>query len=248
VIDFYQELNIPNSCKVGNTVFKKLFYDNADLTKADKELFTKQIDKIIWAYCFKPDTININPYRDELREYAEIEIIEVRLLAAGKMKRVAEIIMRTIPYPMLLVFLLDSKIQLCVAHQRTNLADQNRNTIEEYISTDWIDLDKLTDKDEILLQSLQLQNLSQTNYYRLYSDIVDQLITYNASKLTYGYINGKDAHEVKVIYDKVAEFDKEIEKLRAAFKKEDQLNRRVEMNIKIKKLETGKKELLERLG
>ena len=160
MIDFYRELNIPNSCQVRNTVFKKLFYSNADLKKADTDLFSEQIDKIIWAYCLKSDTINIKTYHDELREYAEIEIIEVRLHIAGKTKRIAEIIMRTIPYPMVLVFSIDSKIQLCAAHQRTSLVDQNRNTIEEFIFTDWIDLDKLTDKDEILLQSLQFQNLS----------------------------------------------------------------------------------------
>jgi hypothetical protein len=242
--DFYRDLNIPKSCHVGNTVFKKLFYDSGDLNKTDKELFTEQIDKIIWTFCFKPDTINIMPYHDEQREYTEMEIIEVRLHSDGKIKRIAKIIMRTIPYPMLLVFSLDNKIQLWAAHQRISLADQSRNTIEEFIFTDWVNLDKLTDKDKMLLQSLQLQNLSHVNYYRLYSDIVDRLITYNASKLTDGYIEGKDADDVKVIYDKIAGIDQEIEKLRVGIKKESQLNRRVEMNIEIKKLESGRKELL----
>ena len=242
--DFYRDLNIPKSCHVGNTVFKKLFYDSGDLNKTDKELFTEQIDKIIWTFCFKPDTINIMPYHDEQREYTEMEILEVRLHSDGKIKRIAKIIMRTIPYPMLLVFSLDNKIQLWAAHQRISLADQSRNTIEEFIFTDWVNLDKLTDKDKMLLQSLQLQNLSHVNYYRLYSDIVDRLITYNASKLTDGYIEGKDADDVKVIYDKIAGIDQEIEKLRVGIKKESQLNRRVEMNIEIKKLESGRKELL----
>ncbi|MEA1960694.1 MAG: DUF4391 domain-containing protein [Bacillota bacterium] len=243
----FDYMKIPPFCAVGNTVFKKLFYESADLSKADKDLFTEQIDKIIWAYCFKPDTININPYQDELREYAEIEIIEVRLHTAGKIKRMAEIIMRTIPYPMLLVFSLDNKFQLCAAHQRTSLADQSRNTIEEFIFTDWIELEKLTDKDEILLESLQLQNLSHVNYFRFYSDIVDRLIIYNASKLTEEYIEGKDVLEVKEIYDEIGKIDALIKSLKLRIKSDDQINRRVEMNIEINQLEERKNELLERM-
>ncbi len=243
----FKYMNVPRTCEVGNTIFKKLFYENADLGKADRELFTEQLDKIIWTYCLKPDTINIKPYKDEVREYAEIEIIEAKLLTVGKTKRMAEIIMRTIPYPMLLVFTLDHKMQLFAAHQRTSLSDLSRNTIEEYISTDWLDVDNLSEKDEMLLESLEFSNLSNENYYRLYSDIVNKLIMYNASKLTDGYIEGKVTAEVKDIYDKIARIDKEIVSLRAKMKKETQLNRRVEMNIELKKLEAKRKELLERL-
>ena len=243
----FDYMKIPKSCEVGNTIFKKLFYDNADLNKTDRDLFTEQIDKINWAYCFKPETINIKPYKDEVREYPEIEIIEAKLVTAGKTKRMAEIIMRTIPYPMLLVFALDNKIQLFTAHERTNLADPSRNTLEEFIFTDWLDLDNLTDKDKTLLESLEIRNLSYLNFYRFYCDIVDRLVIYNASKLTGGYIKGKTAVEVKEIYDKIGELDEIVKNLKLKVKSEAQLNRRVELNIEIKRFEMRKNELLERL-
>ena len=44
----YECLNIPKACEVGNIIFKKLFYDNADLGTDDKALFTNYISKIIW--------------------------------------------------------------------------------------------------------------------------------------------------------------------------------------------------------
>ncbi len=245
---FFDYLKIPKSCEVGNTIFKKLFYDNADLNKTDQNMFAAQIDKIIWAYSFKPETSNIKPYKDEEREYSEIEIIEVKLLAAGKTKRMAEIIMWAIPYPMLLVFMLDNKIQLFTAQQRTNLADPSRNTIEEFICTDWIDMDNLTGKDQKLLDGLEIKKLSHLNYYRFYSDIVDKLIIYNASKLVDGYIEGKTAAEVKEIYDRVVELDEVVKSLKLRVKSETQLNRRVELNIDIKRLEMRKNELLRELG
>lgn len=248
MITLFDYMNIPKPCEVGNTIFKKLFYDNADLNKTDRDLFTEQIDKINWAYCFKPETINIKPYKDEVREYPEIEIIEVKLLTAGKTKRIAEIIMRTIPYPMLLIFRLDNKIQLFTAHQRTNLADPSRNTIEEFIFTDWIELDNLSDKDKRLRENLELKNLSHLNFYRFYIDIVDRLIIYNASKLTDGYIEGKTAVEVKEVYDKIGELDEKIKILKLRVKSEIQMNRRVEMNIELKRLEEEKRQLVESLN
>ncbi len=244
----FKYLNIPPFCQVGNTIFKKSFYDNADFSKADRTIFTEQIDKLIWGYCLKPDTINIKPYKDDVREYSEIEIIEVKLNTDGKTRRIAEIIMRTIPYPMLLVFTLDNKMQMCAAHQRSSLADQSRNTVEEMIFTDWIDTDNLNDKDEMFLKSLEFKNLSQNNYYRFYSDIVDRLIVCNASKLIDGYITGKDAEEVKRVYDEILKIDALVKSLKLRVKSDDQINRRVEMNIEIRELEEKRKGLMGRLG
>ncbi len=101
VIDF---LNIPSSCKVDKPIFKKQFYDNASLNSKDKELFAGVIDKIVWRYCLKPETINILPHKDKTRDYSEIEVIEVTLKEEKGLRRIAEIIMRSIPYPILLVF------------------------------------------------------------------------------------------------------------------------------------------------
>lgn len=210
-------------------------------------MFTEQIDKIIWSYSFKPETINIKLYQDEEREYSEIELIEVKLLTVGKTKRMAEIIMRAIPYPMLLVFTLSNKVQLFAAHQRTNLADPSRNTIEEFIFTDWINLGNLTDKDKRFLEDIEIKKLSHLNYYRFYSDLVDKMIIYNASKLVDGYIEGKTAAEVKEIYNRLVELDEVVKNLKLKVKSETQLNRRVELNVEIKKLEFKKKEMIREL-
>ena len=39
----------------------------------------EHIKKVTWKYCLKPDTINIQPYRSDERDYLEIEIMEVQL-------------------------------------------------------------------------------------------------------------------------------------------------------------------------
>jgi hypothetical protein len=130
-------------------------------------LFTDIINKVIWLYCLKPETINIPAYKDEVREYPEIEVIEVLVHKDYKLDRIAEIIMRTIPYPMLLIFTLEDKRQFYVAHQRTSHSDSSKNAIEEFIATDWLE------SDSALYAKLDIKQMRFTNFYTLYSDIVD---------------------------------------------------------------------------
>ncbi|AQS59711.1 DUF4391 domain-containing protein [Desulforamulus ferrireducens] len=236
-MDDYRFLNIPDSCFVGSTIYKKLFYENAHLSSSDKSLFTDTINKVVWLYCLKPETINIPAYKDEVREYPEIEVIEVILNKEYGLNRIAEIIMRTIPYPMLLIFKLEDKIRFYMAHQRTSQSDSSKNTIEEFISTDWLR------NDSDLFAKLDIKQMRFTNFYTLYSDIVDAISIYNLSAImpTDDTITGAEARELSV---KIEDIEQRIANLRSKLKKESQFNRKMELNIEIKRLEQSKNKLL----
>lgn len=236
-MDTYEFLNIPDSCFIGNTIYKKLFYENADLSASDKSLFTDTISKVTWLCCLKPETINIPAYKDEVRDYPEIEVIEVLVHKDYKLKRIAEIIMRTIPYPMLLIFKLEDKRQFYVAHQRSNQSDSSKNTIEEFIATDWLD------SDSDLFAKLDIKQMRFTNFYALYSDIVDAISIYNLSAIMpmEENITGAEARQLSA---KIEDIEQEIVSLRSKLKKESQFNRKMELNIEIKKLERSKSKLL----
>lgn len=232
----YKYLNIPKTCEVGNTIFKKLFYENANLSTSEKNLFTDSINKITWLYCLKPETINIKPYKDEMRDYLEIEVIEVELVNDNKLKRIAEIIMRTIPYPMLLIFKMDGKTQFYAAHQRINQNDRSKNTIEEFISTDWLD------SGNPLFENLNIKQMRFANFYLLYSDIIDAISIYEVSKIMSSSTNIK-GEEARIFLNRIKALEQEITTLRLKLKKETQFNRKMELNIKIKMLEKEKENL-----
>jgi hypothetical protein len=236
-MDTYDFLKIPDSCFIDNTIYKKLFYENADLSTSDKSLFTDTISKITWLYCLKSETINIAAYKDEVRDYPEVEVIEVLVHKDYKLKRIAEIIMRTIPYPMVLIFKLEAKRKLYVAHQRTNQNDSSKNTIEEFIATDWLD------SDSALFAKLDIKQMRFANFYALYSDIVDTISIYNLSTIipTDDNITGAEARELSA---QIEDIEQEITSLRTRLKKESQFNRRMELNIEIKRLEQNKNKLL----
>lgn len=230
-MDIYNKLNIPDECRINRTVFKKMFYDNAAISKGDKDLFIDSIDKITWIYCLNQDNMNIPAYVTEEREYLEIEIIEVTLSENKGIKRIAEIIMRAIPYPMLLIFSFEGKYQLWAAHQRFSLADNSKVTLEEPICTEW------QDADSNLWDRLNISNFRYTNFFDMYSDIVDTIAVFNAEKLTNKEISGDEARE---LLRRNAEIDSQIAVLRAKLKKATEFNRKMEINMKIKQLEKAR--------
>lgn len=230
-MDVYNKLNIPDECRINRTVFKKMFYDNIAISKGDKDLFIDSIDKITWIYCLNQDNMNIPAYVTEEREYLEIEIIEVTLSENKGIKRIAEIIMRAIPYPMLLIFSFEGKYQLWAAHQRFSLADNSKVTLEEPIFTEW------QEENSILWDRLNISKLRYTNFYDMYSDLIDAIAVFNVSKLTDKEINGEDARE---LLRRNAEIDNQIAALRAELKKATEFNRKMEINLKIKKLEKAR--------
>ena len=116
------------------------------------------------------------------------------------------------------------------------MADGSKNTIDEFIFTDWINLDNIDKFDQKLFESLNLKNLSFTNLYTFYNDILEKIIQYNVSKIC--RIGSKiDVDKMKDIYDKIHIINNSIEFIKGKMNKETQFNRNVEMNIQIKNLE-----------
>jgi hypothetical protein len=229
----YDALNIPAACKVDNVIYKKLFYENADLSAADKKLFAENINKITWRYSLKPENCFVKPYKDEVREYGEVEIIETALTRQAGEKRIAEIIMHTIPYPMFLVLKYEESAQLWAAHQRSSQNDSEKNVLEEPVCTAWLDSAEL----EKLSAALDFQKLRNGNFYELYSDMVDGISVFNAHQS--GMAEVADGDEARALLAQRQATESKIAALRAELKKETQFNRKVELNMEIKRLEKG---------
>ena len=235
---FYEKLNVPKNCIVDNTVFKKAFLENADLLAFDKKIINEHIKKVTWKYCLKPDTINVQPYKSDERDYLEIEIIEVQLNEDSKIKRIAEIIMRAIPYPILLVFVKDNQIQLATGDMRKNLSDSSKVTVEDFSFTDWIDLNSEDIFRNNLFAELNISKLSYINFYEMYKDITAKVNLYNVSKIKGEVVNSETVSDsdVKACYDKIKSIEVEISALKSKVKKAGSIKEKVELNIQVDNL------------
>lgn len=239
---FYEKLNIPKSCIVENTVFKKAFLENVDLLSSDKKIINEHIKKVVWKYSLKPETINILPFRSEERDYLEIEILEVQLNEVSKCKRIAEIIMRAIPYPIFLVLVNANQIQLVTGDMRKNLSDSSKVTVDDFVFTDWMDLEAQNEFKTALFDTLDITKLNYTNFYEMYKDITAKLNFYNISKIKGEIINTDvlskvDAQEV---YNKIKSIELKISQLQSRVSKAIDIAERVEISVELNNLRKEK--------
>ena len=234
------DLGYPPSCKIDRVVFKKMFHDAGDLSKADKTLLIDCVDKVTWAYSLRRDNTMIPPYQDDMRKYEEVQVMQVLLRQPKGIRRLAEIIMRAIPYPMLLLFEHQGKLAIALAHQRNSLADSTKNTLEDL----WIsDFSPLEDK---LFAHLRHDRQRFTHFFDYYSDMVDVLCQAMVQQAgASAEVTGEQARQ---ILHGIASLDTRIASLRAELKKETRFNRKMELNIQIKRLESKKQQLLTATG
>ena len=244
-----KELGYPDSCFIMMKIDKKQFYDNAELTTQDKNIFTQDIKKITWLLTIKKDTININPYKDEEREYEEIAIIQVELKTDTKIKKITELIQKSIPYPSILIFVKESNILINTALKRNNKVDESKNIIENYNTTDWINIDNPTTIQEQFLKSIHLKQLSFDNLYSFYQDIDDRIHLLKASHYQnyYKVVRHDTVQEINKIIDSIGQLDNKIEELRRKIQKEKAFNQKVEFSMQIKKIEQQKNQFIIKL-
>lgn len=122
--------------------------------------------------------------------------------------------------------------------------------VEEFRHADWLELEdpsELTDGDagvsvqRAFLDSLALPQLPTNHQFALYSALVDRVIALEAARLTGAYTLKSDAERRAERRQRLSEcraIEGQITDLRAILKKEGQFNRQVELNTKIKRLES----------
>ena len=245
----YRYMNIPENCRIDKIIFKKLFYENATMNSLDKEIFKNDIEKITIKYSLKEEYLNVPTFNNDELNYDEVEILEVNLINDSKYERICEIIQRTIPYPMIIVLTYNEKILINAAYKHVNKNDADKNTVVKYVYSHWISFNNINNNEQQFLNSINISKLSYINMYKLYCSFVQKIDILNTSKIAgaFNELENRDIEEVQEIQRKILDIDKELKKLNNLINKEEQFNRRVDLNIKIKKLETKKIKLINSL-
>ncbi|MCB2146744.1 MAG: DUF4391 domain-containing protein [Deltaproteobacteria bacterium] len=247
---FYERMAIPDTCHLGKRVFKKLFHENAKLGVTDKKALRDDIDVITWQYTLKPSTIPINAYEDEQRDYPEIAFLQVDLKTLNRTKRLAEVIHRAIPYPLVVVFVYQASCAMSLAHKRFSQAEKGAIVAEDIIISDWISIFDPTPVQWAFLNSLYIPDLPHTHYWALYTAFMDRLIALSCAMFTGEYRLDTTATKRKdrrVQLLACHELEIQIEVYKAEIKKETQFNRKVELNMKFKMLEQQLAQTITRL-
>ena len=233
VPDIYKQMQLPSAARLDERMAKNLFYQQPKFTRRDEALFTKDIERITLRYALTPETTHLAPYRDDVREYGDVLVLEIALRQAARRQRIAELFWQYLPRPQVLVFSTGERYALALARVRTNLVDRTRNTVEETLT-----MDGLTATDAIWAQ-LAYPTIPATDFYQLMRGAFDRMSVEKARREL--GCNGLDGAAARQAIARDAALAQEIAELRAQMKKELPFQRKAELNMKIKRIEQQRK-------
>lgn len=232
-------LCLPADARVDQRVPKKLLIENGARTPADKRQISDGIEELHWIAALKPGTLGVPSFRDDIREYLEIAVLSLTLRAGAKAARLAELIHRTIPYPVFLLQSQPSGLVLSLAHLRWSQGQSGQTVLDGPLLT--ATLDEETPLTEAFLASLNVASQPRQHLYALYQGWMEQFEAHAAARLTGRFTSASNAATAERRRTALAEHERltrEMASLRARADKETQLNRRVELNLQLKQLES----------
>lgn len=173
--NIWNAISFPETALLGKRVPKKLFLESGELVASDKKLFRENVKNVYWEYTLKPSTCPVLPYRDNEREYLEVAVLQVEMNSQKGHKRIAEIIHRVIPYPLMLGFYTESgDIALSIAPKRFSQAEHGAFVAERFYTTGWMNSEALNDQESAFVASLAWGNMPLQTYGSLYSAWTDR--------------------------------------------------------------------------
>lgn len=239
VDDIIAALAIPPDARVEQRVPKKLFLEQGAPTAADKRAIQDGIEDVHWIAALKPDNIGVAAFRDGTREYLEVAVLTMTLRTKAKTERLIELVHRAIPYPLLLIAALGETLSVSAAHKRASLGEEGKTVLNDTVVAVTLPSE---DNGSLVafLQSLRLADQPRDDLFRCYQGWIDRIHAMEAAGLTGTFKIHQNTDVVaarRAALDDHARLTREIASLRTEAAKETQMNRRVDLNLAIKRLE-----------
>ena len=204
--------DFPKKAAYGKVIPKNKIYAYANPRAHIKELFVREVDKIVWSYKLSPQTLNL----PESGFVKEIQIITIDLKSKDLNVDVLRTIDKAIPSTIIFVLRANNKIRYIAAYKRQNEADKSKWVISEYFQSQWI-------KENTERQPLPVA----LNLRILYETLVKNLISITP-------LSNESVEEFIVRVEQIGVKQREAEKLQAKMRKEKQYNRKVEINAQLR--------------
>lgn len=204
--------NLPIRTKVGRVIPKNAF-DEYTNTKQKKE-FTDYIQRITWTNKLSKDTINLDG-----RDVQEIQVFKVELKLKTDITKVLEIINKAIPYHIVFWVEFNNHAYITTAAKHPHPTNDNISVIDWTFTSDWFE----KYKNNYVLNLIGSLDA-------VFKDLCVQL-TGKAD------LSEKSMDSILENQQEVDRLQKEISKLKSAIARSKQFNIKVELNMKLKKME-----------
>lgn len=210
--------SLPHTTKVNRVIPKNAFESYS--TAKQRRLFTNLIARITWTHKISTETVNL-----DARDISEIQVFRIELKVKQDVQPVLDIIDKAIPYSIVFVIEHENMVRLSTSTKHPHPVNEDNSVIDWTFKTDWF----LASENKF---SFHLKKSIDAVYH----DFCVQL-------------SGKKAMASKPLYDlivynkKAASLEREIARLKTGITNSKQFNKKVELNLKLKRLEKKLREL-----
>lgn len=233
-------LGLPLEARVDMRVPKKLLLEQGAPTAADRRTIQAGIDELQWFAACKPATIGVPSFTDNARDYLEIAVVACAFRLEAKAARLIELIHRAIPYPVLLATSDDQGLALSAVHKRRAEREAGKVVIEGLVMAPGLGREAANPIEQAFLMSLALARQPRRDLFTLYEGWLSRIEALNAARLSGIYAPSDDPGAVtrrREALEVHSRLTRELVSLRAKAAREKQLNRRVDLNLEIQRLE-----------
>ncbi|MBS1571619.1 MAG: DUF4391 domain-containing protein [Bacteroidetes bacterium] len=203
---------LPKNTEVGKVIPKNAFDDYTN-TKL-KKLFSDKIQRITWLNKIAVDTVNLSG-----TDIQEIQVFKIELKEKSIIKDLLSIIEKAIPYHIL--FWIEFEDEYYVSTSAKHLHPQNEDiaVIDYTFTSDWKTIENNPFQFEL-----------KNNLDWVFKNICDQLKSIDTATKSINELVEKQKNNDAIL--------REIEKLKSEIARCKQFNKKVELNLKLKELQS----------
>jgi hypothetical protein len=235
-------LDLPPSARVDARVPKKILVEQGAPTAADKRAIQDGIDEMQWLAALKPNTVAIPAFTDETHNYSEVAVIAAAFRPEARSARLTELIHRAIPYPVLLITTGTGGVAVSVAPKRAAQNEGDKVVVERVVIVSDIEPNALPPVERAFLDSLALERQPSHDLSTVYDGWLARIEALAAARLSGSYVVKDESNLICRRRTALAEHSRlayEAAQLRTLAARAKQISRRVDLNQKIKAIETA---------
>lgn len=262
-----QAFRLPDQALVTQRIAKKLLVEQGAPTAADKRLIGSAVDELWWHAALKPGTVGVPAFRasavagtiatndtEQPTDVIELALVSVQLrsdVRESQTQRLLQLIHRAIPYPVLLVAQTPDGAMLSLAHKRASLGEAGKWVLGDAAQTHPFNALAPTPAEAGFLAGLALDQLPRgalVDLAALYQAYADRITALAVARVTGRFATSVDTRSAAAQRDALEQrgrVQQELATVRGAATKARQLNRRVDLNLRIQRLQ-GQLQQIER--
>lgn len=237
----HKTLKLPTHCWVNQKLPKTFFKRNFEIILSEKKLLDdfSIIQQMEVLALVNQETANIPSFTEATSSYEEIIILAVQTTTEQfdkQKEKIAQLIQKYIPNPMLLIVYDNKKLLFNVAEKRINNNDATKRVIEAAYTTETIISDTISQKQQHFLDNLAFEKANKLDLRHYYNHFIQSVIGLQTAQINGTFVTRsiEQSKENVILLEQIEALKQQITTLENTAKKETQVAKMVKYNAIIK--------------